>query len=227
MSKATTPDSVPSPYLEARREWDERYGGYVESARSWKIFGFIALVVASVAVVGAVYITSTKEIRAYVVETNSDGVISTVKPIDTPTDSKLVGKIVAKQLTSFIKASRNVVIDAAVARDNALEAYAYIEKGTPAATKLNSHFQQNDPFQRAVSETVYVEISGILPLKEGSYQLTWKEKTMDRKSGELTRPIETWTMICFTELKTPKDEKAMIRNPTGLVIKDYNWSKEL
>lgn len=226
MSKAT-PESAPSPYLAARREWEEQYGGYVESARLWKIFGFIALVVASVAVVGAVYISSTKEIRAYVVETNGEGVINAVKPIDTPTDSKLVGKIVAKQLTSFIKASRNVVIDAAIARDNALEAYAYIEKGTPAATKLNNHFQSNDPFQRAVSETVYIEITGILPLKEGSYQLTWKEKIMDRKSGELVRPVETWTAVCFTELKAPKDEKTIIRNPTGLVIKDYNWSKEL
>lgn len=219
--------NAPSPYLLARREWEEQYGGYVDSAKSWKIFGFIALIVAAIATTGAIYIACTKEIRGYVIETDSDGVVNTVKPIDTLTDSKILGKIVAKQLTSFVKATRNVVIDAVIERDNVTEAYAYIQKGTPAATKLNKHYQNNDPFNRAVSETVYVDITGILPLKEGAYQLTWKEKTMDRKTGELTRPVETWTMAAYTEIQTPKDEKTLIRNPTGLVVKDYNWSKEL
>ena len=217
----------PSPYIAARREWEERYGGFIDQAKTWKVVGILAIVAAIMATSGATYLACTKEIKGYVIQTNSTGLIQSVKPMESPTDPKVMEKIISKQLASFIKASRNVVIDAVVERDNVNEAYTFIQKETPAITKLNAHFMAADPFKRAKTETVYVDISAILPLKEGGYQLQWQEKTMDRQTGEMLKPIEQWTAVCYTEIRPPANEKSMLSNPTGLTVKDFNWSKEI
>src|SRR3569833_2508447 len=35
----------PNPYLDARREWNERYGDYIAQARNWRYAAFITLLV--------------------------------------------------------------------------------------------------------------------------------------------------------------------------------------
>ena len=39
-------DSFNSPYLIARREWDERYGGLIKRAQQWRATAILALLVA-------------------------------------------------------------------------------------------------------------------------------------------------------------------------------------
>lgn len=216
-----------SPYLEARREWEERYGGYVQAAHTWRVFGFMALIIAVIATGGAIYLSCTKEVRAYIVQTDKQGSIQSVRSIDTRTDPKILSGVVSKQLVNWIKDTRDVTIDAQIEREHVTEAYAYIQKDTPAMTKLNEHFKNNDPFKRAEKETIYVDITSILQLKDGAFQLQWQEKTMDRQTGRLTKLAETWSAVCYTEILQPHDERSLLRNPTGLVIKDFNWSKEL
>src|SRR5260221_979145 len=39
-------ESFGSPYLVARREWDERYGGLIKRAQQWRAVAILALLVA-------------------------------------------------------------------------------------------------------------------------------------------------------------------------------------
>ena len=39
-------ESIGSPYLVARREWDERYGGLIKRAQQWRAAAVLALLVA-------------------------------------------------------------------------------------------------------------------------------------------------------------------------------------
>ncbi len=216
-----------SPFLEARREWEEVYGGYVQSARSWRFFSFISLVIALIATGGAVYLSCTKQVRAYIVQVDKQGSIQTVRSIDTKPDARVLSGVVSKQLINWIQDTRDVSVDAQIEREHVSEAYSYIQKDTPAMTKINEHFQKNDPFKRAEKETVYVDITSILRLKDGAYQIQWQEKTMNRQNGRLIKAAETWSAVCYTEILPPLDERSLLRNPTGLIIKDFNWSKEL
>lgn len=216
----------PSPYLAARREWEEVYGGYVQAARAWRLFGFISLIIAAVSTAGAIYLSCTKEVRAYIVQTDKQGSIQSVKSIDDQTDPKVLSRVISRQLVNWIKNTRNVTIDAQIERENVKEAYACIQIDTPAMTKLNEHFKSNDPFSLAEKETIYADITSILQLKDGAYQLQWKEKTMDR-TGRLTKPVESWSAVCYTEILPPHNEQSLFLNPTGLIIRDFNWSKEL
>ena len=45
-----------NPYLEARREWDERYGDALSRAHHWRLAAFAALSLAGVAVLGVAYV---------------------------------------------------------------------------------------------------------------------------------------------------------------------------
>ncbi len=43
-----------NPYLDARREWAERYGSYIAHARNWRLFSLGMLAIALVESVGLV-----------------------------------------------------------------------------------------------------------------------------------------------------------------------------
>ncbi|MDE2253361.1 MAG: type IV secretion system protein, partial [Betaproteobacteria bacterium] len=62
-----------NPYLNARREWDERYGDQIARAKSWRIAAIAALAVASVAVAGVAYIGAQSKIKPFVVAIDKMG----------------------------------------------------------------------------------------------------------------------------------------------------------
>ena len=65
--------SKQNPYLNARREWDERYGGLISRARNWQLIAAGSLAVAVVAVVGIAFIGSQSKIQPFVVVTDQLG----------------------------------------------------------------------------------------------------------------------------------------------------------
>ena len=66
-SSAGTPEHGHNPYLDARREWDERYGDALARASNWRRAAFAALAVALVAVVGIAHIGAQSKIEPYVI----------------------------------------------------------------------------------------------------------------------------------------------------------------
>ena len=214
-----------SPYLDARREWEERYGYFVSSAHTWKITAFISLLIALIATIGAIYLATQKRVTPYIVEIDKIGSIVQVKRADTP-DQATVQKIIIAQVAMFVEKARNIVLDARLQRQNVLDAYVFIQKNTPAYTKLTAFYQKNDPFVRARKETVFVEIINVLPLKDNAYQVEWRETVMDRQSGK-TQKINNYKLIAYITLAAPNDVASIIKNPIGLIINDLNWSKEI
>ena len=60
--------SKTSPYINARREWNERYGDYIAQARNWRLMAFGALGIAGLAVVGNVWQAVQSKVEPYVIE---------------------------------------------------------------------------------------------------------------------------------------------------------------
>ena len=63
----------PNPYLAARREWDERYGGQIAQIRHWRWAAFLALTAAAVSSAGLVAMLSERRIVPYVVKVDKLG----------------------------------------------------------------------------------------------------------------------------------------------------------
>ncbi len=223
MSKKTK--STPSPYLAARREWEERYGGFVAAAKAWKITTFVSLVIALVATAGAIYLAGQKEVVPYIVEIDKTGLVQQVQAAGTA-DQAIQDKIITAQLARFVELVRNVVLDIRIQRKNVYDAYVFLRKNTPAYTKVTQFYRKHDPFSRAKTETVFVEIVRIMPLKDKAYQIEWRETVMDRKTGQ-TKNVYNYKLIAYITLSPPADEAAILKNPIGLIINDLNWSKEI
>lgn len=214
-----------SPYLAAREEWEEKYGSFVASAHSWKIIALISLFLAVGSTGGAIYIASQHRVVPYIIAVDELGFRMPVTKADAANKVN-VNKVIIAELAEFIEEARDVVVDAQIQRQKVLDAYVHITKSSPAATKLNEFFRDNDPFKRAKSETVFAEVRQVLPLKDNAYQVQWIEKVMDRKSGQ-TKSLFQYQAIFYVSRTEPSDEKTIIKNPVGLIINDFNWSREL
>ena len=67
------PKTVHSPYLAARKEWDERYGDLISRARNWRAVAFLFGAIALAAVGGMIVIAKQAKVVPYVVAVDSLG----------------------------------------------------------------------------------------------------------------------------------------------------------
>lgn len=215
----------PNPYFDARREWNERYGSYVATARFSKAIAYLTTMIALVATAGAIWLAGQKEVKPYVVEIDRNNLIQNVRSVG-EIDKTTKTKIIMAQLTSFVEQFRNVVLDAQILQKNVMNVYRYLHRNTPAFNKITEYFRKNDPFERAKNETVFAEITRILPLKDNAWQVEWREKVMDRKTGQ-TLKTDNYKVILYITISPPTDEAAIIKNPLGIIVSDLNWSKEI
>ncbi len=66
-----TEQSFGSPYLVARREWDERYGGLIKSAQQWRGTAVLALLVALAEAIVIIGVATRPRAAPYVVAVDS------------------------------------------------------------------------------------------------------------------------------------------------------------
>src|SRR2546422_8059718 len=83
-----------NPYVEARREWNDRYLDLVQARRWWQIAAVAELALAGVLGGGLVALGLQHKTVPYVVEGDALGAAIAVKPVEAagrPTDERVVG----------------------------------------------------------------------------------------------------------------------------------------
>jgi type IV secretion system protein VirB5 len=212
-----------SPYVAARREWNERYGDYIAAAKAWRLAAFVALGVAAVAVGAIAWVGAQNRVVPYIVEVNNLGESIVVARADHM--QRADNRVLKAQLARFVVAWRTVTADLSVARRNVNELYAMLSATDPATIVLNDYMRQNSPFERAANETVNVEITNLLPISGETWQIEWIE-TRRTRHGE-TIDVTRWRCSPTIAFQQPKDDADIMRNPIGLFIKEIAWSKQL
>src|SRR2546425_3707743 len=94
-----------NPYVEARREWNDRYLDLVRARRWWQLTAVAELALVGVLGGGLVTLSLQHKTVPYVVEGDALGAAAAVKPVGAaggPTD----GRIVRYQLAAFIRGAR-------------------------------------------------------------------------------------------------------------------------
>lgn len=219
------PAKTENPYLNARREWNERYGEYIVRERSWRSIALLSAVIALIAVSGMVWSSSQNKLVPYVVEVDKFGDAVAARRADRamPPDTR----VLRSQLARWITEIRSVYLDAAAERLAILDVYAMIDHGSPAYGMLNDYMRldSHNPFKRAEFETVAVEVQSVLPLTDATWRLEWVETVRDREGHETGHA--TWTATISVSVHTPTDETTLLQNPTGLAVQSVNWSQRL
>lgn len=221
--KKFKPETLPvTPYQRAADEWDRRIGAARTQAKNWRAACLFVTCACMILSGGMVYQSSQSSVTPYVVRVNSEGIAEAIGPARqanyTPTE-----KEIKHFLTDLVIKARSISTDPVIVKQNFESVYAFLSDSGQA--KMNGIAAKENPVAKIGSEAVTVEISSIVPQSKTTYQIRWIENIYDI-SGTQTGATRM-TGLFTIEFKPPTSEKALLMNPLGLFIKDFNWTKEV
>jgi type IV secretion system protein TrbF len=212
-----------SVYLEARREWNERYGEYIAREHAWKIGFFIMGAISLVCAGGMAYTSAQSKFVPYVVAIDKLGSAVAVQRADIA--AKPDTRVIRAQLARWIENVRSVYQDAGAERVNIEYVYSMLRRSDPAFIRLNEYLAKHDPFERAKSEGVGVQINSVMPITDTTWGVQWKETTHSGK-GETLNSMDYQANLTIA-IDPPTKEATLLHNPMGIYIKNYDWSERL
>lgn len=209
-------------YLAGRAAWNERYGSYLVRERRWRWLALSSLGLAIIAVAGVVFIGSQNRLIPYIIEV--DGKFNPLKAYPADQLKAPTTEMTKASLANWVIAWRTVTPDAELQRVAAEKVYAHISANTQAFNKLNAWYRTNNPFERAQTAVVHVEISNVLAASSTSWRLNWIERHQDQQA---TRPMQS---LAFTALLTTEhgqiNAERILLNPLALYISTIDWSQD-
>jgi type IV secretion system protein VirB5 len=163
-----------------------------------------------------------KEVRPYVIETNDAG-DTRVKPADaqeyTPTKNQ-----VRKTFYDWVKLSFGV--EQGHVQDNLVKSYIFL-RGDAIDTFKKEIILERKPIEKSTKDASFrinVDIISTNVMNDGTAIVRFRTKEFS-KANE--KPIETtWTLTAKFRIDQPKDEETIYKNPVGLYIIDFHFSKE-
>ena len=211
-----------NPYARAAAEWDQRIGSARVQARNWRYIAFASMILAVISTSGAVLLGVKKQVATYVVEVDKAGMPGRITLANEPyrPAAAQVGYFVGE----LVRLVRERPLDPVVMRQQWTKAYQFL---AGQAVNAMNEFAASDsgmkslPGEGATARTV--EISSILQKANDTYQVRWVETTY---SGGIRRSREEYTGLFQVKLMPPRDESDAFKNPIGVYITSFTWSRE-
>lgn len=209
-----------TPYQRAAQAWDDRIGSARVQARNWRLAALMALGLSGGLAAGLVVLSARGVVTPWIVEVDQHGepvAIAPAKADYRPTDAQI-----AWHLGRFVEQVRSISADPVVVRNNWLRAYDYTTDQGGAA--LSDFARTNDPFAEIGRVQVGVEISSIIRASPSSFRLAWIERRF--VDGRLAT-TERWTAILTVTVQPPRTADDLRKNPLGVLVHAFNWSREI
>jgi len=217
-----------NPYLEARREWDERYADLVLGKRNWQIAASGLLLLSLILASGIVWLNTRSRYVPYVVEVDKLGYALTVPhPLTRASVPDVTARIQRYEVAAFIHDARSVTSDPQVEHQmlNSLLAHA---RGA-AERFLDAYYHSDsfthNPFKLAEKQTVTIQIESILQLSSSSYQVHWSEQQRDLNGVVVGAPSH-WEAILQIQISPPSSDDAIVSNPLGFYVTQISWTEQ-
>lgn len=211
-----------NPIDRANQRWDRLIGHTnVQNYNLRKIIVGL-LVVVIILAVGLIIQSTKSTVTPYVIEVDSTtGMARNVGAVKEgayqPKEAEL-----KYFLGEFVKNTREISLDPVIFKDRWKTAYYFLSKS--AAAKMDALMQEENPAQWLGKKTVQVNILVVVPVGKDSYQVRWTEEEFLMGTGKKSSVPMTGI---FTVTTAPvKDEATLQRNPLGIYLTDFNWSKE-
>ena len=216
--------------LDARKKHNEYESSRNASLRLWKLFGLLGLLTGLAGGGGMIHIGSQSKFVPYVIEVDKLGQTLPVSVADkaAPADPRIVSSLLARAITL----ARMVTPDVVVQRNAIFELYASLDSSDPAALKMQEYLgsdSDTSPFKRAAKETVDVQITSVIPQSDETWQVDWMETVRARGDGSIISRFRMRALVrIYVVPPTNRTSEEQIRkNPLGIFIRDFNWSKQL
>lgn len=223
-AKKDTKDTS-SPYLTARRTWNEQVGSIVTAKQTWQVIALLSMISTLASVGGLITLSTQSKYIPYVIAVDNLGrVYSMGQAVPTArADPKVIKATIAK----FVENSRQVTADIALERKAIMDLYAHLSKGSAAMNKMNElmNDEEHNPLSRAKTVTVDVQISSVLQQSQTSWEVDWMETSYDREGTFKGREHMRGLLTVALETVETSSEQQILNNPLGIYIKDFSWAK--
>lgn len=209
-----------NPYLNARREWDERYGDLLSKTATWQKVAISSMVVAALSVGGIAYIGSQSKIQPFVVQMDKLGApIAIARPV--AAGQEINDRIMISQVGSWIWNARSVLSDMEGQRVLIDRVYAMVSADSGAF--LNEYYKENTPFSTD-GHTVKVNINNVLKVSDSTYEVTWTESKVMPGRAAVNSQWKASLQI-GVDPKISEKPAVAIYNPLGVFVKNFTWQK--
>ena len=212
-----------SPYLAARREWDERYGSLITRARNWRIAAVLALAVALVATCGLIALSTKAKVVPYVVAIDNLGRVLAAGPADQA--SRADDRLKRAALFQWMSDLRTVTTDGVAQRKAIDRVYSMIANGSPGQVEIGDFYRNDPPFDQAQKRTVEADVKAVFPVSDRTYQVEWTE-IVRGLSGQIESQ-DNWKGSVTIAISPPNDERLIRINPLGIYVTNVSWAKVL
>lgn len=223
-------EALDNPYLAARRTWNDHVGGVVSSRQTWQVVGILSLLIALAGVGGVTYIGSQSKFVPYVIAVDKLGQAVAVQQAQraAPVDQRIIHASVAQ----FVADARLVTPDIALQKKAIFSVYAYLNPNHPASSKMQEWYggsPEASPFKRAEKETVSVEVLSVIPQTPDTWQVDWEETTRDRQGVRKGTPARMRALVTVVVVPPTNrtTEEEIRKNPMGILVRDFSWTKQV
>lgn len=210
-----------TPYNRAKQEWNDRIGGVVRSAFSWRVQAVLGYVLIAGLAGGLLYKSMQSTIQPVYIRMAENGQATEIAAVPekyTPKYSE-----VRYSLTEWVQWTRGVSLDPVLVKQNYAKALCRMRQAP--ANKLNEWAQKEPRLQAVGRETVSIQNVSIVEIAgTSSYQARWTEEFRSAEGG--LKEKQTWTATFPLEFDMPKSVKQLDCNPIGLYMKDFQWARE-
>lgn len=221
---------VSNPYLNARRAWNEHNAGLMKSLQLWQFVGIASLLITLTTVAGLISIGSQSKFVPLVFQQDSKGNTLTVTRADSVVDA--VADDYRLAAANFIENLRLVSVDNELQKKAVYQVYSFLSHNDAALTKVQEYYNDkniSNPFVRAQTETVSIEIQTVIQESKHTWQVDWAE-TVRGLDGEIkSTPKHMRALVTLYQQSNAQGvpNESVLKNPHLIFVRDFNWSKEL
>ena len=215
-----------NPYLNAKRAWNEHVGALINSRLIWQTVAMLALLIALGAVGGLIVSATQSKFIPYVVEVDTLGQPAAMKMADRAAEAD--ERVVRASLATFIHDVRMVSFDRTAQNDAIWRVFAMLRSSDPATVKITDYMQDanTSPTKRAEEISVGVEISSVLRQTGETWEVNWTERVWNRQGVQVEQYRMRGLLTVFVSSPTTAtSEDDIRRNPLGVFVKDFTWSR--
>ena len=215
-------------YLQARREWDERYGDLVLGKRNWQIAAAGLLAATLILSAGIIWLSTRSRYIPYVVEVDKLGyALTDPQPLTPASTPDVAMRMQRYELARFIRDARSVSSDPQLEHQMLNSLLAHVRGAADRFLDGYYHSESfsHNPFKLAESQIVTVQVDSILQLSPASYQVRWSEQRHDLNGAPLGAASH-WEAVLQTEIVPPKSDESIVSNPLGFYVTQISWTQQ-
>lgn len=210
-------------YLNAKEEWNERFGSYKSQEKNWRIAFFTSLVILIISVLASIYLSTQSKFIPYIVEVDREG--RTLEVIQAEKVNIPDERIIKASIYNFIKNFRLVTRDVELQKQAITSVFACLSDNSPAYNYVVHFYQKDNPYKLAKdSYTATTNIHQILPLSQKTWRVDWEENRFSLNGEVISKINYSATMSIMLGAKI--NTNTILLNPAGFYITNIDFEKD-